>query len=208
VFASAGYVVFTPNPRGSTGFGQKFIDEISGDWGGKAYTDIMNGVAHVVSTNSFIDKDRIGGAGASYGGYMANWIQGHNNDKRFQFKVLVSHDGVYNLTSMYGGTEELWFTDWEFKGTPWTNPAMYEKWSPHMFVKNFKTPMLVIHNELDYRVPVTEGIQLFTALQRQGVESKLLYFPDEGHWVLKPQNSEYWYNTVLGWIGKYLKPNS
>lgn len=208
VFASAGYVVFTPNPRGSTGFGQKFIDEISGDWGGKAYTDIMNGVAHVLSTNSYIDKDRIGGAGASYGGYMANWIQGHNNDKRFQFKVLVSHDGVYNLTSMYGGTEELWFTDWEFKGTPWSNPAMYEKWSPHMFVKNFKTPMLVIHNELDYRVPVTEGIQMFTALQRQGVESKLLYFPDEGHWVLKPQNSEYWYNTVLGWLGKYLKPNS
>lgn len=208
VFASAGYVVFMPNPRGSTGFGQKFIDEISGDWGGKVYTDLMNGVAHVLSANSYIDKDRIGAAGASYGGYMVNWIEGHNNDKRFQFKVLVSHDGVFNLTSMYGGTEELWFTDWEFKGTPWSNPAMYTKWSPHMFVKNFKTPMLVIHNELDYRVPVTEGIQLFTALQRQGVESKLLYFPDEGHWVLKPQNSEYWYNTVLGWVGKYLKPNS
>jgi dipeptidyl aminopeptidase/acylaminoacyl peptidase len=208
VFASAGYVVFTPNPRGSTGFGQKFIDEISGDWGGKAYTDIMNGVAYVVSANDFIDKDRIGGAGASYGGYMSNWIEGHNNDKRFQFKVLVSHDGVFNLASMYGATEELWFTDWEFKGTPWSNPEMYTKWSPHMFVKNFHTPMLVIHNELDYRVPVTEGLQLFTALQRMGVDSKLLYFPDEGHWVLKPQNSEFWYNTVLGWLGKYLKPNS
>jgi dipeptidyl aminopeptidase/acylaminoacyl peptidase len=208
VFANAGYVVFTPNPRGSTGYGQKFVDEISGDWGGKAYTDIMNGVASVLSSNNFLDKDRIGAAGASYGGYMINWIEGHNNDKRFQFKVLASHDGVFNLTSMYGGTEELWFTDWEFKGTPWSNPEMYTRWSPHMFVKNFKTPMLVIHNELDYRVPVTEGLQLFTALQRMGVDSKLLYFPDEGHWVLKPQNSEFWYNTVLGWLGKYLKPNA
>ena len=208
VFASAGYVVFTPNPRGSTGFGQKFVDEISGDWGGKAYTDIMNGVAYVISNNSFIDKERVGAAGASYGGYMINWIEGHNDDKRFQFKALACHDGVFNLTSMYGATEELWFTDWEFKGTPWTNPQMYEHWSPHMFVKNFHTPMLVIHGELDYRVPVTEGLQLFTALQRMGVDSKLLYFPDEGHWVLKPQNSELWYKTVLGWFEKYLKPNT
>jgi dipeptidyl aminopeptidase/acylaminoacyl peptidase len=208
VFASAGYVVFMPNPRGSTGYGQKFVDEISGDWGGKAYVDIMNGVAQVISTNDFIDRNRIGAAGASYGGYMINWIEGHNDDKRFQFKVLASHDGVFNLTSMYGATEELWFTDWEFKGTPWSNPAMYERWSPHMFVKNFKTPMLIIHGELDYRVPVGEGLQLFTALQRMGVDSKLLYFPDEGHWVLKPQNSEFWYNNVLGWFEKYLKPNS
>ncbi len=208
VFAAAGYVVFMPNPRGSTGYGQKFVDEISGDWGGKAYTDIMNGVAHVLSTNDFIDRERVGAAGASYGGYMINWIEGHNDDKRFRFKALASHDGVFNLTSMYGATEELWFTDWEFKGTPWTNPQMYEKWSPHMFVKNFKTPMLVIHGELDYRVPVAEGLQLFTALQRMNVESKFLYFPDEGHWVLKPQNSEHWYTTVLGWFEKYLKPNS
>jgi dipeptidyl aminopeptidase/acylaminoacyl peptidase len=208
VFAAAGYVVFMPNPRGSTGYGQKFVDEISGDWGGKAYTDIMNGVAYVLDNNSYLDRERVGAAGASYGGYMINWIEGHNDDKRFRFKALASHDGVFNLTSMYGGTEELWFTDWEFKGTPWSNPQMYEKWSPHMFVKNFKTPMLVIHSELDYRVPVTEGLQLFTALQRMNVESKLLYFPDEGHWVLKPQNSEFWYNTVLGWFEKYLKPNS
>ena len=208
VFAAAGYVVFMPNPRGSTGYGQKVVDEISGDWGGKAYTDIMNGVAYVLDNNNYLDRERVGAAGASYGGYMINWIEGHNDDKRFRFKVLASHDGVFNLTSMYGGTEELWFTDWEFKGTPWSNPQMYEKWSPHMFVKNFKTPMLVIHSELDYRVPVTEGLQLFTALQRMNVESKLLYFPDEGHWVLKPQNSEYWYTTVLGWFEKYLKPNS
>lgn len=205
VFTNAGYVVFMPNPRGSIGFGQKFVNEITGDWGGKAYTDIMNGVAHVAAM-PFVDHDRIGAAGASYGGYMINWIEGHNNDPRFNFKVLASHDGVYNLTSMYGATEELWFTDWEFKGRPWTNPEMYEKWSPHNFVKNFKTPMLVIHSELDYRVPVGEGLQLFTALQLQGVPSKLLYFPDEGHWVLKPQNSELWYKTVIGWVNQYLKP--
>ena len=205
VFADAGYVVFAPNPRGSTGYGQQFVNEISGDWAGKVYTDLMNGVAEVVRRNKFIDKNRIGAAGASYGGYMINWIEGHNNDPRAHFKVLVSHDGVYNLTSMYGGTEELWFTDWEFKGTPWTNKAMYERWSPHNFVNNFKTPMLVIHGELDYRVPISEGMQLFTALQRKGVDSKLVVFPDEGHWVLKPQNSQFWYHTVLGWVDKYLK---
>lgn len=208
VFANAGYIVFAPNPRGSVGYGQQFVNEISGDWGGKVYTDIMNGVAAVLRRNSFIDRNRVGAAGASYGGYMINWIEGHNNDPRFRFKVLVSHDGVYNLTSMYGATEELWFTDWEFKGTPWTNRAMYERWSPHNFVKNFNTPILIIHGELDYRVPIGESLQLFTAVQRMGVDSKLLVFPDEGHWVLKPQNSQLWYHTVLDWLDKYLKPNT
>ena len=205
MFANAGYIVFAPNPRGSTGYGQQFVNEISGDWGGKVYTDLMNGVAEVVRRNKFIDKNRIGAAGASYGGYMINWIEGHNSDPRAHFKVLVNHDGVYNLTSMYGATEELWFTDWEFKGQPWTNKAMYERWSPHNFVRNFKTPMLVIHGELDYRVPIGEGLQVFTALQRMNVPSKLLIFPDEGHWVLKPQNSQLWHHTVLGWLDKYLK---
>jgi dipeptidyl aminopeptidase/acylaminoacyl peptidase len=204
LFAGAGYVVLMPNPRGSFGYGQKFVDEISGDWGGKVYTDIMNGVAYVASM-PYIDRERIGAAGGSYGGYMVDWIEGHNNDPRVRFSTLVSHAGVYNLTSSYGATEELWFPEWEFKGTPWTNPEMYAKWSPHMFVKEFKTPMLVIHGELDYRVPYTEGLQLFTALQRQGVESKLLVYPDEGHWVLKPQNSELWYNTVLSWFDAHLK---
>ena len=207
LFAAAGYVVLSPNPRGSTGYGQRFVDEISGDWGGKVYTDILNGVAYVAAM-PYVDRDRIGAAGGSYGGYMANWIEGHNNDSRVKFGALVSHAGVYNLTSMYGATEELWFPEWEFKGTPWTNPEMYAKWSPHMFVKEFKTPMLVIHGELDYRVPVGEGLQLFTALQRQGVESKLLVYPDEGHWVLKPQNSELWYNTVLEWFDNHLKPKA
>lgn len=205
IFANAGYVVFAPNPRGSTGYGQQFVNEISADWGGKAYTDIMNGVADVVRRNSFIDRTRIGAAGASYGGYMINWIEGHNNDPRVRFKVLVSHDGVYNLTSMMGATEELWFTNWEFKGTAWSNPAMYQRWSPNNFVNNFNTPMLVIHSELDYRVPFGEGLQLFTALQLKGIDSKMLIFPDEGHWVLKPQNSQLWYHTVLDWLGKYLK---
>lgn len=207
VFAAAGYVVFSPNPRGSFGYGQKFVDEISGDWGGKVFADIMNGVAHVASL-PYIDRERIGAAGGSYGGYMVNWIEGHNTDPRAKFKALVSHAGVYNLTSMYGATEELWFPEWEFKGMPWTNPEMYSKWSPHNFVKEFKTPCLVIHGELDYRVPIGEGLQFFTALQRQGVESKLLVYPDEGHWILKPQNSALWYNTVLEWFDAHLKPRS
>ncbi|HEY6802887.1 MAG TPA: S9 family peptidase [Pyrinomonadaceae bacterium] len=205
IFANAGYIVFTPNPRGSTGYGQQFINEISGDWGGKAYVDIMNGVADVLRRSPYIDRSRIGAAGASYGGYMINWIEGHNNDPRFQFKVLVSHDGVYNLTSMYGATEELWFPEWEFKGTPWTNPAMYNRWSPHNHVNNFHTPILIIHSDLDFRVPIGEGLQLFTAVQRKGIDSKFLSFPDEGHWVLKPQNSNLWYHTVLDWLDKYLQ---
>ncbi len=203
VFAEQGYVVFMPNPRGSTGYGQQFVNEISGDWGGKVFIDIMNGVAQVASL-PYVDKNRIGAAGASYGGYMIDWIEGHNNDPRFRFKVLVSHDGVYNLESMAGATEELWFVDWEFKGMPWVNKPMYDKWSPHNFVRNFKTPILIITNELDYRVPVDQGLQLFTAAQRMGIESKLLVFPDEGHWVLKPQNSEFWYHNVLDWLNKHL----
>ena len=205
LFTDAGYVVFMPNPRGSLSYGQQFVNEISADWGGKAFIDLKNGVAEVLRRNTFIDKNRIGGAGASYGGYMVDWILGHNNDPRFRFKALVSHAGVYNLTSMYGATEELWFVEWEFKGTPWSNPAMYQRWSPHMFAQNFNTPTLVTAGELDYRVPYTESLQLFTALQRRGVESKLVLFPDEGHWILKPQNSQFWYKTVLDWFDKQLK---
>jgi len=199
-FASRGYVVLLPNPRGSTGYGQKFVEEISGDWGGKAYTDIMNGVDKL-GAMPFVDSNRIGAAGASFGGYMIDWILGHTD----RFKALVSHDGVYKLTSMYGVTEELWFPEWEFGGTPWAHPELYEKWSPHLFVKNFKTPTLVVQGELDFRVPVDQGLQLFTALQRRGVPSKLLYFPDEGHWVLKPQNSKLWYQTVRDWLDQWIR---
>jgi dipeptidyl aminopeptidase/acylaminoacyl peptidase len=205
IFTNAGYVVFMPNPRGSLGYGQRFVNEISADWGGKAFVDLKNGIAEVLRRNRYVDKSNIGGAGASYGGYMVDWILGHNNDPRFRFKALVSHAGVYNLTSMYGATEELWFPEWEFKGTPWSNPAMYQRWSPHMFVNNFNTPTLVTAGELDYRVPYTESLQLYTALQRKNVPSKLVLFPDEGHWILKPQNSKFWHDNVLDWFGRYLK---
>lgn len=205
IFANAGYIVFLPNPRGSTGYGQKFVNEISGDWGGKAFIDIKNGVAEVLRKNPSIDKTRIGAAGASYGGYMVDWILGHNTDPRFKFKALVSHAGVYNLESMAGATEELWFVNYEFKGMPWENRVNYEKWSPHRFAANFNTPTLVTAGELDYRVPVDQSYQLFTALQIKNVPSKLIVFPDEGHWILKPQNSEFWYGNVLDWFEKHLK---
>ena len=187
-----------PNPRGSTGYGQKFIDDINGDWGGKAYDDIMAVVDHVAAL-PYVDPDRMAAAGGSYGGYMIDWMLGHTT----RFKAMVSHDGVFDLRSMAGATEELWFPLWEFRGMPWDNPDMYAKWSPSYFVKDFKTPTLVIHGELDYRVPLDQGLQLFTALQMQKVPSKLLVFPDEGHWVLKPQNSVLWYNQLLDWIGEW-----
>jgi dipeptidyl aminopeptidase/acylaminoacyl peptidase len=200
IFAARGYVILMPNPRGSTGFGQQFTEQISGDWGGRPYTDIMNGV-DALAALPYVDGSRIGAAGGSYGGYMVDWILGHTN----RFKALVSHAGVFNLVSMYGVTEELWFPEFEFHGNPYDNPELYEKWSPINFVKNFRTPTLVTHGELDFRVPIDQGLQLFTALQRRGVPSKMLYFPDEGHWVLKPQNSRLWYTTVGDWFDQWLK---
>jgi len=205
MFANAGYVVFAPNPRGSTGYGQKFVDEISADWGGKAYTDIMNGVAEVLKKNSYIDKSKVGAAGASYGGYMVDWLLGHNTDPRVKFKAFVSHAGVYNLESMAATTEELWFVKYEFKGMPWENAVNYNKWSPHKFAAKFNTPTLVTQGEIDYRVPVDQSLQLYTALQLKNVPSKLIVFPDEGHWIMKPQNSEFWYGEVLGWFEKHLR---
>src|SRR5579864_3560970 len=201
LFAANGYVVIMINPRGSTGYGQKFIDEINGDWGGRPYVDLMNGLDYAEKTFAFIDKDRECALGASYGGYMINWVLGHTA----RFKCLVSHDGMFNAESAYGTTEELWFNEWEFKGTPWNNRELYRKWSPHLFATEFKTPTLVVHGQLDYRLDVSEGLQLFTTLQRLKVPSKMLYFPDEGHWVLKPQNSELWYRTVNGWVDQWLK---
>ncbi len=200
LFAAPGYVVVAPNPRGSPGWGQKFVDEISGDWGGRVYVDLMK-VMDQVETLPYVDKSRVCAGGGSYGGYMTDWILGHTD----RFQCLFSHAGVYNLTSEYGATEELWFPEWEFRGTPWTNKAMYERWSPHEFAANFKTPTLVIHGALDYRVPFEQGLELFTALQRRGVRSKLLYYPDEGHWVLKPKNAELWWGTVHAWLADYLK---
>lgn len=200
LYAAQGFIVLMPNPHGSTGFGQAFTEQISGDWGGACYEDIMKGVDWVVA-QGLVDPDHMAAMGGSFGGYMANWILGHSD----RFKALVSHAGVYNLEAMYGHTEEVWFTEWEFKGPPWKNRELYEKFSPHRFAQNFKTPTLVIHGELDFRVPVSEGMQLFTALQRQGVESRFLYYPDEGHWILKPKNSKLWNDTVLAWLNAHLK---
>lgn len=198
LWAAQGYVIAMPNPRGSTGFGQKFTDEISGDWGGKVYDDLMAALGHL-EKQPWIDTGRMASAGASFGGFMMNWFQGHTD----KFKTLVTHCGVYNFDTMYGTTEELWFDEWDH-GIPWENPKFSDH-SPHRFAKNFKTPNLVIHNELDFRVPVAQGLDLFSVLQRKGIPSKLLYFPDEGHWVLKPQNSELWHKTVFDWLAEYLK---
>jgi dipeptidyl aminopeptidase/acylaminoacyl peptidase len=196
-----GYVVIMINFHGSTGYGQKFIDAINGDWGGAPYEDLMKGLDYAEQTYPFIDKNRECALGASYGGYMANWILGHTD----RFKCIMSHDGMFNAESAWGTTEELWFNDWEFKGTPYDNRAAYEKWSPHQYAKNFKTPTLVIHGQRDYRLDVSQGFDLFTTLQMEGVPSKMLYFPDEGHWVLKPQNSRLWYQTVNDWVDQWTK---
>jgi dipeptidyl aminopeptidase/acylaminoacyl peptidase len=201
LFAANGYVVIMINFHGSTGYGQKFTDSISGDWGGKPYVDLMKGLDYAERTYPFIDKNREAALGASYGGYMANWLLGHTD----RFKCIVSHDGTFNTESAYGTTEELWFPEWEFKGPPWKQRDLYRKFSPHLFADKFKTPTLVVHGQNDYRLDVSEGFQLFTTLQRLKVPSKMLYFPDEGHWVLKPQNSRLWYKTVNDWVDQWCK---
>jgi dipeptidyl aminopeptidase/acylaminoacyl peptidase len=205
LFAANGYVVIMINMRGSTGYGQTIVDGVNGDWGGKPFTDLMEGLDYAEQHYPFIDKNRECALGASYGGYMANWVEGHTS----RFKCIVSHDGMFNPESAYGETEELWFNEWEFKGKPWDyygkpdaeNP--YRKWSPMLSARNFHTPILVVHGQLDYRLDVSEGYQMFTTLQRLKVPSKMLYFPDEGHWVLKPQNARLWYKTVNDWVDEW-----
>ena len=217
LMAASGYVVVMVNPRGSTGYGQAFIDGVNGDWGGKPYIDLMKGLDYAEQHYSFIDKTRECALGGSYGGYMVNWILGHTN----RFACLVTHDGMFNPVSAYGATEELWFNEWEFRAQgdkepaqPWRyfdRPAAsdpFRKWSPMLSIKNARTPTLVIHGQRDYRLDVSEGFQLFTALQRLTVPSRLLYFPDEGHWVLKPQNSERWYDEVNEWCDRWTHSNT
>ena len=207
LFAANGYVVVMINPRGSTGYGQAFVDGVNGDWGGKPFTDLMTGLDYAEQQYPFIDKSRECALGASYGGYMANWVLGHTD----RFKCIVTHDGMFDAESAFGSTEEDWFNIWEFKGRPWDyygkpdadNP--FRKWSPSLYAKNFKTPTLVIHSQLDYRLDVSEGFQLFDTLQLLKVPSKMLYFPDEGHWVMKPQNSRLWYKTVNDWVDRWTK---
>jgi dipeptidyl aminopeptidase/acylaminoacyl peptidase len=225
LMAASGYVVVMVNPRGSTGYGQAFIDGVNGDWGGKAYVDLMKGLDAAEAAYPFIDRMRECALGGSYGGFMANWILTHTN----RFACIVTHDGMFNPQSAYGTTEELWFNEWEFRpiaGTrvrgltvsgpaqPWNyadgpvDADPFRKWSPMLSIKNAKTPTLVIHSQKDYRLDVSEGLQLFTALQRLGVPSRMLYFPDEGHWVLKPQNSKLWYDEVGAWCDRWTKPGS
>lgn len=201
MFAGAGYVVVAPNPRGSTGYGQKFTDEISKDWGGKVYTDLMNSYDYSIKNFPFIDPKNTFASGASYGGYMVNWIAGHTD----RFSALFCHNGTFNLESMWGTTEELWFPEWELGGTPWENREAYEKWSPHRYIHNAKTPMLIVHSAYDFRLSEEQAFQLFTSLQRLGVESKFLYFPDETHFVSKPQNAKLWWNTVFDWFKSHQK---
>jgi dipeptidyl aminopeptidase/acylaminoacyl peptidase len=206
MFAATGAALIIINPRGSTGYGQKFVDGVSKGWGGKVYTDLMKGLDAALAKNPWIDSTALGAAGGSFGGYMVNWIAGHST----RFKALVSHAGPFNLENMATATEELWFPDWEYAGPFWDSKAMatqYRVYSPHLFVKNFKTPTLVTGGELDYRVPYTEDLSMFTSLQRMNVPSRLVIFPDEGHWVLKPQNQKLWWGEVQGWLEKYLSSN-
>ncbi|MBI1325347.1 prolyl oligopeptidase family serine peptidase [bacterium] len=204
LFAAPGYVVVAVNPRGSTGFGQEFTDQISRDWNGRVYVDLMKGLDHVLKTYPYMDSERVGAAGGSYGGYMVNWIAGQTD----RFKCLISHAGVWDLPSMYGTTEELWFAEWEFGGPPWEKEYEkgYQSQSPSNFAGNIKTPVLVTHGSLDYRVPEAQGFGLFTALQRRGVPSRLVLFPDENHWILKADNRRVWWREMHAWLKTYLKP--
>ncbi|MBN1196590.1 MAG: S9 family peptidase [Candidatus Aminicenantes bacterium] len=202
VYAGAGYGAVMVDFHGSVGYGQAFTDSISGDWGGKPLEDLQKGLAYALQAYPWLDGERVGALGASYGGYMINWIAGNWPDR---FRCLVNHDGNLDERLAYYDTEELWFPEWEHGGVPWENPEGYEKHNPVNFVKNWKTPMLVIHGALDFRVVETQGFSTFTALQRKGIPSQLLYFPDENHWVLQPHNSILWHDTVLGWMDRWLK---
>ncbi len=204
LWAAQGYLVAMPNPRGSTGFGPSFVEEISGDWGGKCFRDLMAGADYVEGL-PFVDKERIAAAGASFGGYMMNWFAVSTG----RFRCLITHCSVWNFESMWGTTDELWFDEYEHGGLPWEKPEKYREFSPHTragMLGKFKTPMLVIHNDLDFRCPIGQGHELFAALQRQGVPSRFVNFPDEGHWVTKPANSRLWHQEVFAWLEQYCPP--
>ncbi len=200
MYAAVGYVVVMPDPRGSTGYGQQLIDEINKDWGGRCFKDLMLATDYAERL-PYVDKDKMVAAGASFGGFMINWFEGHTD----RFRALVAHAGDFDQLSGYYVTEELWFPEWELGGPQFDNPQLYDFLSPGRYAKNFRTPELVTHGEIDYRVPIAEGLAMFTALQRRGIESKLVVFPDEGHWILKPLNSELWYKTVIDWLNQHTK---
>lgn len=201
-YAGLGYGVVFIDFHGSTGYGQAFTDSISQDWGGKPLEDLQKGLAAATKKYEWLDADKACALGASYGGYMINWIAGNWSER---FKCLVNHDGVFDTRGMYYSTEELWFSEWEFGGPEFTNPELHNRWNPANHIGNWQSPMLVVQGEKDFRVPVTQGISTFTALQRRGIESQYLHFPDENHWVLKPHNSLKWHATVEAWLGKWLQ---
>ena len=203
LMAANGYVVVAPNRRGLPSFGEEWNREISGDWGGQAMRDLLSAIDSV-SKEPYINKDKLGAVGASFGGYSVYWLAGNHNKR---FKAFIAHCGVFNLESMYGATEELWFPDFDLGGPYWKSPApiSYSKFSPHHFVRSWDTPMLIIHNEKDFRVPLTQGMEAFTAARVQNIPARFLYFPDEGHWVNKPQNSVMWQRVFFEWLNKYLK---
>jgi dipeptidyl aminopeptidase/acylaminoacyl peptidase len=204
-FAGHGYGVVFIDFHGSPGYGQAFTDSINKDWGGKPLVDLQKGLAAAEQKFSWLDGSRACALGASYGGFMVNWIAGQWSDR---FRCLVNHDGIFDQRMMYYATEELWFPEWEHGATQFDDPQTYERFNPAVHVKAWRTPMLVIHGEQDFRVPYDQGLATFTALQRRGVESQLLVFPDENHWVLKPANSVQWYDTVLGWMDRHLRPDA
>ena len=201
-YAAAGYAVVMIDFHGSIGYGQAFTDAIRNDWGGKPLEDLMKGLDAALANNPWMDGTKVAALGASYGGFMINWIAGQAPDR---FVCLVNHDGNLDERFAYFATEELWFPEWEHGGTPWDNPAGYAKHNPIDHVAKWKTPMLVVHSARDYRVVYTEGIATFTLLQRRGIPSKFLYFPDENHWVLKPQNSIQWHDTVIAWLDQWAR---
>ena len=202
LWVAPGYVGVIVNFHGSRGYGQKFCDAVSRDWGGAPYEDVMKGLDYVLKRYPFIDGKRVAAAGGSYGGFLVNWIEGHTD----RFQCLISHAGLAEHWSMFGATEEIWFPKWEFGGPPWEQPALHEKFSPVRYAKDFKTPMLIIHGEHDYRVPYTQALQMFTALQMRGVKSRLLFFPDETHFITRPWNARMWWNTIHAWLDEFLHP--
>ena len=202
--AQGDYIVCAVNRRGLPGFGRKWNDDISKDWGGQAMKDILSSTDAMLA-KPFVDKEKTAAIGASFGGYTVYWLMGNAGDR---FKTMIAHCGVFNLESMYGSTEELFFVDWDLGGPYWDSPSIqknYDKFSPHRYIRNWKTPLLVIHGEKDFRVPVTQGMEAFQAAQLQGVESRFLYFPEEGHWVMSPQNGVVWHRVFFEWLGKYCK---
>ncbi len=202
LMAAQGYVIAAPNRRGLPGFGQQWNDQISGDWGGQAMQDLLS-VSDNVAAEPYVDQDKVAAIGASFGGYSIYWLMGHHEDR---FHAMIAHCGVFNLESMYGSTEELFFVNWDLGGPYWDNPTLkdkYQKFSPHQFVKDWDTPLLVIHGEKDFRVPVTQGMEAFTVAQVKDIPSRFLYFPEEGHWVMSPQNSVLWHRVFFDWLNRF-----